>query len=332
MVMGKFSNIEIPLEPCIVVRGVLEGVEVSILIDGGCNTNMVSSSFVRRNRANVVNKLGPTNANISHSREGVVEQALEGLEGGEMVLGDRELNYKSNWLVGTARYDVILGMPWYKDCRPQINYYTREIRVCQNDTVVVLRETQGQETRSHEDNIKVHSMSAKQFRRALKKNRIVEVFHVTARNTKVRKSQRQGEKSEHTLKGTGDSSTGVDFSELKARHDKFPQLVQLLEENRKFFRTKLPHGLPPAREVDHSIETEAGSKPPFRRLYQLSPAELLAAKDYITENLKSGKIRTSKSPYGSPMFFAQEKDGSLRGVVDYRGLIRSTKRNSTAVP
>lgn len=335
VVMGEFCNVEIPLEPCIVVKGLLEGLEVSILIDGGCNTNMVSKSFVERNRSYLINKLGPTKANISHSREGLVEQALEALEGGEMVLGDpgdTELKYNSNWLVGTARYDVILGMPWHKDCRPQINYHTRDIRVCQNDTLVVLRETNRQDTQSQEADIKVHSMSAKQFRRALKKNRIAEVFHVTARNTKLRKSKHQENRSEHILKGAGDSSTEVAFSELKARHKEFPQLVQLLEENREIFRTKLPPGLPPVRAVDHSIDTEANSKPPFRRLYQLSPAELLAAKDYITENLKSGKIRPSKSPYGSPMFFAKEKDGSLRGVVDYRGLNRITKRNSTSVP
>lgn len=48
--------------------------------------------------------------------------------------------------------------------------------------------------------------------------------------------------------------------------------------------------------------------------------------------MKKGVIRPRWSPYGSPMFFAKEKDGTLRGVVDYRALHRITKTNSTAMP
>lgn len=66
--------------------------------------------------------------------------------------------------------------------------------------------------------------------------------------------------------------------------------------------------------------------------YQHFTAKLLAAKECITENLKSEKTRPSKSPYGSPMFFAKKKDGSLQGLVDYRGLNRIMERNTTTVP
>lgn len=109
-------------------------------------------------------------------------------------------------------------------------------------------------------------------------------------------------------------------------------MTRILEDNKEVFRTRLPKGLLPQREVDHRIETIEGSRALLQRLYQLSPAELVAAKQYIEQNLDSGKIRPSKSPYGSPLFFAKEKDGTLRGVVDYRGLNRITRRNNNAVP
>ena len=54
--------------------------------------------------------------------------------------------------------------------------------------------------------------------------------------------------------------------------------------------------------------------------------ELKAAKEYVEDLMKKGKIRTSKSPYGAPLFFVKEKNKPLRGVVDYSRLNRITKR------
>jgi Reverse transcriptase (RNA-dependent DNA polymerase) len=73
-------------------------------------------------------------------------------------------------------------------------------------------------------------------------------------------------------------------------------------------------------------------KPPHRQLYQLSPAELRAAKEYIVDLLNQGKIRSSKSPYGAPLFFVKDGDKPLRGVVDYRALNRITKPNNASLP
>ena len=66
-------------------------------------------------------------------------------------------------------------------------------------------------------------------------------------------------------------------------------------------------------------------------LYQLSPAELVAAKKYVVDLLRKGKIRRSKSPYGASLFFVKSK-GQLRGVVNYGALNRITKRNNTPLP
>ena len=98
------------------------------------------------------------------------------------------------------------------------------------------------------------------------------------------------------------------------------------------FRSELPQGLPPKRSIDHKIETEKGAKPPKRSLFQLSPAELEATKQYITELIQKGKIRPSRSPYGAPLFFVKQRGRKLIGVVDYPGLNRITKKNSTPIP
>jgi len=53
---------------------------------------------------------------------------------------------------------------------------------------------------------------------------------------------------------------------------------------------------------------------------------------FLEETLKSGRIRPSKSPMASPVFFVKKKDGSLRLVQDYRKLNEMTIKNSYPLP
>ena len=62
------------------------------------------------------------------------------------------------------------------------------------------------------------------------------------------------------------------------------------------------------------------------------PTELEVLRAYIEENLGSGFIRHSKSPAGARIFFVKKKDGSLRLVVEYRGLNKVTIRSRYALP
>lgn len=79
------------------------------------------------------------------------------------------------------------------------------------------------------------------------------------------------------------------------------------------FRDDSPDGFPPTQEVDHKIEVDAESTPPYKVIFQLSPAELLTTKVYVTSLLKKGKIRPSKSSYGEPLIFVEQKC-QLRGL------------------
>lgn len=110
------------------------------------------------------------------------------------------------------------------------------------------------------------------------------------------------------------------------------QVRSVLRKYENVFQDKLPPGLPPRRSGDHEIEAQPGSKAPHRRLYQLSPWELEAAKRYVKDLLKSGKIRQSKSTYGAPLLFVKQDEKPLRGVVDSRGLNLITKRNNAPLP
>src|ERR1700683_623308 len=88
--------------------------------------------------------------------------------------------------------------------------------------------------------------------------------------------------------------------------------------------------LPLNRQWDHKIELNEGAKPwDNTRLILLSDDETKALDDFLEENLRTGRIKESKSPWASPFFFVKKKVGKLRPVHDYRQLNALTKKNQT---
>lgn len=96
----------------------------------------------------------------------------------------------------------------------------------------------------------------------------------------------------------------------------------ILEKYEDVFQNKVPNGIPPAREVDHDIEVEENLKPPFQRLYQLFPAEMLWPKTLLKNFANQGKFDHLNRLTVLHYYFVSGNDNSLRGVVDYPGLYR----------
>ena len=90
--------------------------------------------------------------------------------------------------------------------------------------------------------------------------------------------------------------------------------------------------LPQQRKWDHAIELIPGAEPFSTKIYPMSPKEQEELDRFLDENLKSGRIRPSKSPMASPVFFVKKKDGSLRFVQDYRKLNALTIKNAYPLP
>ncbi len=82
--------------------------------------------------------------------------------------------------------------------------------------------------------------------------------------------------------------------------------------------------LPEKRKWDHAIELKDDFKEKFTKVYPLNPHEQKQLDEFIEENLATGRIRPSKSPMASPVFFIKKKDGSLRLIQDYRALNEMT--------
>ena len=90
---------------------------------------------------------------------------------------------------------------------------------------------------------------------------------------------------------------------------------------RRVFEKKNFDTFPPVRPWDHEIELKPDATPySATKAYHLSRDEQVALDDFLEENLRTGRIRPSKSEWASPFFFVKKKDGGLRPVQDYRQL------------
>ena len=92
--------------------------------------------------------------------------------------------------------------------------------------------------------------------------------------------------------------------------------------------------LPPHRPWDHAIELvpDWESRRWKARIYPLPPDHREELNKRMDELIESKRIRPSKSPLGSPVFFVPKKDGGLRMVIDYRKLNALTTKNAYPLP
>ena len=73
-------------------------------------------------------------------------------------------------------------------------------------------------------------------------------------------------------------------------------------------------------------------KPQKRRVYSLSKNEREEVQNFVSNQLKKGYIRPSKSPQILPVFFVGKKDRSKRMVMDYCNLNNQTVKNNYLLP
>ena len=66
--------------------------------------------------------------------------------------------------------------------------------------------------------------------------------------------------------------------------------------------------------------------------YRMSTPELLELKKQLQELVEKKYIRPSVSPWGAPVLFMKNKDGTLRLCIDYRQLNKVTVKNKYPLP
>jgi len=113
-------------------------------------------------------------------------------------------------------------------------------------------------------------------------------------------------------------------------------LEQVPSEFRQYLgimRKEAAEALPEHRPYDCKIELKEGATAPWGPIYPLSEVELQTLREWLKEMEKTGKIKRSTSPAGSPILFVPKPNGrGLRLCVDYRGLNAVTIPNRYPLP
>jgi hypothetical protein len=105
---------------------------------------------------------------------------------------------------------------------------------------------------------------------------------------------------------------------------------QLLQQFQGLFEE--PQGLPPPRQHDHQIPLLEGTGPINVRPYRYPHYMKNEIEKIVVGLMQNGVIRTSTSPYSSPVLLVKKKDGSWRLCVDYRALNRVTIKDKFHIP
>jgi len=128
--------------------------------------------------------------------------------------------------------------------------------------------------------------------------------------------------------------SGVDLCSAKLLSEG-PDLSRVPSDYHEFvdvFNKGKASQLPPHHPYDLKIDLEEGSAPPLGTIYSLSPVELEALRTFLDENIATRLLHSSSSPYGAPILFVKQKDGSLRLCVDFHGLNQITKKDQYLLP
>ena len=277
------------------LRGYVNGVRASLLLDCGASNDFLSEEFAARIGIQVQGEPGD---NVAVLADGSEQHC-----GAWADISLRMKGYKTKRRLAVTRLpnvDVVLGMRWLVDCNARIDF---KLRTCTVETARGAVELQADDNQERDDKECFGLLSAKQFARHL----------------------RRGAELYMTLL-TLDDDDDNQAVEAGAAVDK------LVSEYPDVFAADLPAGVPPDRGMPHVIKLKPGAEAPNKATYKMSPLELDNLRQQLDELLAHKFIQPSSSPYGAPVLFVKKKDGSLRFCVDYRALNKITERNCYPLP
>jgi hypothetical protein len=90
--------------------------------------------------------------------------------------------------------------------------------------------------------------------------------------------------------------------------------------------------MPPDHEIEFVIELVPGTTPIFKRPYRIAANQLAELKEQLQELQDKGYICPNASPWGAPIIFVPQKDGTQRMCVGYHSLNEVTIKNKYLLP
>lgn len=261
----------------------LSSFKVQGLLDSGCTGSCIDKKFVVKNRITTIKAPIPTkvyNADGTLHSSGSISEYVTM----RMSISDHSERIQFG-VVDLGKSELFIGHDWLKFHNPSIDW--------QKSTVAF--------------------------------DRCPSACGYTLNYVEIDEDPEIYEAEEDTVStlDTGDRLFVLDYEgylQQKANIRKLWSKPDYLAMFSEVFGQKEFYQLPNRRPWDHAIELTPGAKPADCKIYPLNKDEQKALDEFLEETLKTGRIRSSKSPMVSPFFFVKKKDGKLRPVQDYRKL------------
>jgi hypothetical protein len=307
---------------------------VSALLDSGATGLFIDSEFVRENRIatrTLTRPIALYNVDGTANEAGAIREVVD------LILRFRNHSERALFAVTSlGKQKMLLGYPWLRDHNPEVNWQTQEVIMTRCPPHChTCREQNKQEAKELAKSLaKIHSCRQGPFPLIASETEEENEMEEDPLLEPGEKLFAAVPREEEAIIGAGETtSQRLAAQALRslppAKKSTIPEYLRDFED---VFAKESFDALPQRRTWDHAIELEPGSKPANCKVYPLSPSEQLQLDEFLQENLTTGRIRPSKSPMVSPVFFIKKKDGSLRLVQDYRVLNSMTVKNRYPIP
>ena len=107
-------------------------------------------------------------------------------------------------------------------------------------------------------------------------------------------------------------------------------ITKLLNEFNKVF--EVPTALPHLRGHKHQIVLKEGTEPVCERPYRYPFYQKTEIEKIVHDLLEVGYIKSSHSPFSSPVLLVRKADGSWRMCIDYRSLNKAIVKDKYPIP
>ncbi|CDO72200.1 hypothetical protein BN946_scf184970.g52 [Trametes cinnabarina] len=283
---------------------------VQALLDSGCTGSSIDVDFVRRNHIPTRKLPRPIpvyNADNTLNKGGPISEYVEGI----VRIGDHS-ERMTLAVTSLGKSDIFIGYEWLRFHNPEIDWHSQTIKFdrCPDQCGYQARMVSPDDDDEPYDP-SAHLEPGESILAVDMAPRIS--HHIRARSTAAQQiaEEQHKQKEQRT------------FEEIVPPH---------YHDFKDVFDKESFDELPEHRPWDHAIELIPGAKLTDCKVYPLSPEEQKQLDEFLEENLRSGRIRPSKSPMASPFFFVKKKDGKLRPVQDYCKLNDITVKNRYPLP
>ena len=317
------------------------------LLDSGATGLFANRDFVKRNRLTTRTLSRPIpvyNVDGSPNESGSITEVLE------VVLRYRDHSETAVFAVtNLGRQDIILGLTWLREHNPKVDWKTEEVKMsrCPNHCHTCQHEVNEERKERLVEAAKIRTCRAGPMPSPDVDMEDIPDLSMDPDDEDDEDEDEKPYVGEDQLE-EGDrlftTTIPCEAEFIRATSNVSQRLAEAFHKNSqpKSFHESVPthlhdfedlfskasfDRLPDRKVWDHAIELEPGAKPTNCKVYPLAPNEQAELDEFIQENLASGRIRPSKSPMASPVFFIKKKDGTLRLVQDCRALNVFTIKN-----